>query len=94
MSYASNTFVAVYQVLDDVLTAPVAPPGAKATIHGIIDDLRKAAAQPKLVAQTEEISVQLHLLEWAVARNDHTSASKAREALRSLAGLWSDYCVA
>ena len=94
MSYASNTFVAVYQVLDDTLTAPIAPPGARATIHGIIDDLRRVGAQPDLVAQTEEISVQLHRLEGAVARKDYTSASQAREALRSLARLWSDHCVA
>src|SRR6476469_10045773 len=69
MSYASNTFVAVFQVLDDTLTAPIAPPGARATIHGIIDDLRRVGAQPDLVAQTEEISVQLHRLEGAVARS-------------------------
>lgn len=93
MSYASNMFVAVYQVLDEALTASITPPGARAIIHGIIDDLRRVAAQPQLVAQTEEISIQLHRLEWAVSRNDATSASQAREALRSIARLWANYCV-
>ena len=32
MAYSSNIHVAVYQVLDQVLVADVAPPGAKATI--------------------------------------------------------------
>lgn len=94
MSYASNVFVAVYQVLDDVLNAPVAPPGAKATIHGIIDDLRQISAPRELVAQTEQISIQLHQLEWAIARRDAALASEARDALRSIAASWLDYCAA
>ena len=94
MSYASNVFVAVYQVLDDVLSAQIAPPGAKATIHAIIDDLRKVAASRELVDQTEQISIELHHLEWAVARGDAAVASQARDALRSIAGSWLNYCAA
>ena len=94
MSYASNVFVAVYQVLDDVLTAPVVPPGAKATIHAIIDDFRKIPASRELVVQTEQISIQLHRLEWAVARGDSALASQARDVLRSIATSWLDYCAA
>jgi hypothetical protein len=94
MSYSSNVLVAVYQVLDDVLTTEVAPPGAKTTIHAIIDDLRKATGFHQLVAQTEQISVQLHHLEWAAARGDSGLAGQAREALRSIATSWSGYCAA
>lgn len=95
MSYASNVFVAVYQVLDDVLTADIAPPpGTKATIHAIIDDFRKAGASHEIVGQTEQISVQLHLLEWAVTRSDPTLASQARESLRAIASSWLNYCAA
>lgn len=94
MSYASNAFVAVYQVLDEVLSAQIAPPGAKATIHAIIDDLRRVAASPELVAQTEHISVQLHRLEWAVARGDAALASQARDGLKSIASSWLNYCAA
>jgi hypothetical protein len=92
MSYASNIIVAVRQVLDQVLTAPVAPPGAKATIHGIIDDLRTATASRELVAHAEHISVQLHHLECAVARGDTARASQARDELQSIATCWRDYC--
>ena len=35
MAYAPDVHVAIYQVLDEVLGAPVPPPGAKATIHSI-----------------------------------------------------------
>ena len=93
MSYASNAFVAVYQVLDEVLAAHSVPPGAKATIHGIIDDLKKVSASRELVAQTEHISVQLHHLEWAAARGDAALASHARGTLRSIASSWLHYCV-
>lgn len=91
---SSNVFVAVYQVLDEVLTANVAPPGAKATIHAIIDDLRRVAISREVLAQTEQISVQLHHLEWAVARGDAALASQARNALRSIASSWLHYCAA
>ena len=94
MSYASNLFVAVYQVLDEVLTAAVAPPGAKATIHAIIDDLRTVDAQPELLAQTENISVQLHRLEWAVAKGDFERAKQTRNNLRAIASSWLEYCAA
>lgn len=52
-----NTFVAVYQMLDEVLAEDNLPPGAKATIHGIIDDLNKVSATRDLVVQIEWISV-------------------------------------
>src|SRR4051812_5122361 len=92
MSFSSNFFVAVYQVLDAVLTDNVAPPGAKATIHGIIDDLHKVSASRELVAQAERISVEMHHLECATARGDFLLASRAREELRSIAACWLNYC--
>ena len=94
MAYASNLFVAVYQVLDDVLTCEVAPPGAKATIHAVIDNLRMTASPRDLVAEAERISVHMHNLEWAVARGDLEKAKQTRHALESIASSWLDYCVA
>jgi hypothetical protein len=88
MAYASNIHVAVYQVLDEVLRAPVGPPGAKATIHAIIDDLHAARAPGAMIAQTESISLQLHQLESAVRRGDRTRAQAARQELRAIAGAW------
>jgi hypothetical protein len=94
MSYASNAFVAVYQVLDDVLGGHISPPGAKATIHAIIDDLRRVAAAPELVAETEGISVQLHRLEWAMVRGDSEQALQARNSLKSTSSSWLNHCAA
>lgn len=94
MLYASNIHVAVYQILDEVLGAHVAPPGARATIHSIIDDLRAASARPELIEQAEGISLQLHHLDSAVARGDGALATDAREALRTIAGAWLNFRLA
>jgi hypothetical protein len=91
MAYASNIHVAVYQVLDQAMRASVPPPGAKAIIHSIIDDLRAASAPQQMIAQAESISLQLHHLEWAAARHDQESATGARENLRSIAATWLDH---
>jgi hypothetical protein len=90
MAYASNIHVAVYQVLDQVLSAHIAPPGAKAMIHSIIDDLRAASFPRHLVQEAENISVQLHHLEAAVFRDDVTEASEARQTLGMIAAKWLD----
>jgi hypothetical protein len=90
MAYASNIHVAVYQVLDQVLRADVAPPGAKATVHSIIDDLHAARAPRPTIEQAESISLQLHRLEAAVTSRNETEASMARQELRSIAAGWID----
>ena len=91
MAYSSNIHVAVYQVLDQVLVANVAPPGAKATIHSVIDDLYAASAPRRMIEQAEGISLQLHFLEAAIARGDSAQMAGAREKLRSIAAAWLDY---
>jgi len=90
MAYASNIHVAVYQVLDHVLAADVAPPGAKATIHSIIDDLKAACAPIYMVREAEGISLQLHHLECAAAARDSKRAADARRELRTIAAAWLD----
>jgi len=91
MAYSSNIHVAVYQVLDQVLVADIAPPGAKATIHSVIDDLHAASAPRRMIEQAEGISLQLHCLEAAVARGDTAEMTRAREKLRSITAAWLDY---
>lgn len=90
MAYAPDVHVAVYQVLDEVMSANVAPPGAKATIHSIIDDLRAARAPAYMIEQAEGISLQLHHLQCAVALCDADRASNARQELQSIAAAWLD----
>jgi hypothetical protein len=89
--YATDIHVAVYQVLDEVIGSNVAPPGAKATIHSIIDDLRAGSAPSGMIAHAESISLQLHHLECAVARGDDTRAADARQKLKAIAGAWLDH---
>ncbi|MEA3059479.1 MAG: hypothetical protein QOE50_891 [Sphingomonadales bacterium] len=90
MAYAPDIHVAVYQVLDQVMSATIAPPGAKATIHSIIDDLRASSAPGYMIEQAEGISIQLHHLECAAARCDADRASDARQKLRLIAAAWLD----
>lgn len=90
MAYASNIHVAVYQVLDQVMTASIPPPGAKATIHSIIDDLHAASAPRRMIDQAESISLQLHFLESAAVHQDIESSTLARQNLRSIAAAWLD----
>ena len=88
MAYAPNIHVAVYQLLDQVMAAQVAPPGAKAGVHSIIDDLHAASAPRYLIEQAEKISLQLHHLEMAIVRGSAADASMARQELRSIAAAW------
>lgn len=67
-----------------------APPGARAVIHSIIDDLRAATGPGHMIAQAESISIHLHHLECAVALSDENRASSAREELKSIAAAWLD----
>ncbi|HEV2596090.1 MAG TPA: hypothetical protein VGU01_12910 [Sphingomicrobium sp.] len=90
MAYASDLHIAVYQVLDQVMTSQVPPPGATATIHSIIDDLLAASAPEDMVRRAEEIALELHLLSMAISKRDGESASSARRNLQSLAGQWLD----
>ena len=90
MAYAADIHVAIYQVLDEVINRDVAPPGAKATIHSIIDDLRAASAPIYMVRRAEGISLQLHHLECAAAARDSKRAADARQELRTIAATWLD----
>ena len=90
MAYAANIHIAVYQVLDQVIRSSVPPPGAKAMIHSIIDDLYAASAPSQMITQAESISLQLHNLERAATRKDANLASDARQNLKSIAASWMD----
>jgi hypothetical protein len=91
MTYSANVHVAVYQVLDQVLTGSAPPPGAKAAIHSIIDDLKIACAPREMVGQAESISLQLHQLETALSRGEAGKVADARQMLRSIAASWLNY---
>ena len=91
MSYAATVHVAVYQVLDDVLASRAAPPGAKAEIHSIIDDLRSTSAAREMVAMAEGISLLIHQLETALSQGNRTSELTARKGLKGIAAEWLNF---
>ena len=77
-----------------MLGRSVAPPGAKAEIHSIIDDLRFASASRELIAMAEAISLRLHQMEWALGRGDQASELEARQDLKGIAAAWLDFRIA
>lgn len=94
MSYAANVHVAVYQVLDNVIGASAPPPGARAEIHSIIDDLRAASASREMLGLAEAISLRLHQLEWSLGRGDEPSREEARRDLERIAAQWLNFRIA
>ena len=91
MLYASKVHIAVYQLLDGVLAGSAAPPGARAGIHSIIDELRYASASREMVTMTERISLLIHQLESALSSRDLASELAAREGLKDTAASWLNY---
>ena len=90
MAYASNVHVAVYQVLDQAVATRVLPPGAKATIHSVIDDLRAGSAPACMVEQAERISIALHRLDLALHAGNADQALALQGTLKHIAGEWLD----
>jgi hypothetical protein len=85
MFSASNEQALVYQVLDDVLAGGGVPRNCRGTIFAAVDALRFNAADQQLVRGAEEVSVELHKLEWAMQRGDGAAATGARESLKKIA---------
>lgn len=94
MGYAPDIHVAIYQVLDQARTARVVPPGAKARIHSVIDDLRAGSAPASLVKQAERISIALHNLDWALHAGNAEQALELQGTLKNIAGEWLDHRIA
>jgi hypothetical protein len=85
MFSASNEQALVYQVLDDVLAGGSLPPTCRGTIFAAVDALRFNADDQQLVRAAEEVSVELHKLEWALQRGDGAAAAGARKSLKKIA---------
>ena len=88
MSYAANVHVAVYRVLDDVITSCAAPLGAKGEIYAIIDKLQSVSASRAMVTMAEGISLLIHQLETALREGNKTSELAARSGLKHTAAAW------
>jgi hypothetical protein len=84
----SGAHVAVYRVLDDLLAGTGVPPGARGAMSSIIDGLRASSAPIEERRRAEQISIEMHKLEWALQRADERAASAARDELKSLAAQW------
>ena len=77
-----------------MLGSSVAPPGAKAEIHSIIEDLHSASVSREMIAMAEAISLRLHQMECALGRGDQASELEARRDLKGIAAAWLDFRIA
>jgi hypothetical protein len=78
----------VYQVLDDVLGAQCVPAGARAALFDVVDELRAAKGATEEARRAEQISIEIHKLEWALRHGDGCAAEAVRGHLKVLAAEW------
>jgi hypothetical protein len=84
----TSAHAVVYQVLDDVLGASCVPAGARASLFEVVDELRAAAGATEEARRAEQISIEIHKLEWALRQGDADAAQASREQLKTLATEW------
>ena len=77
-----------YQVLDQVLADQAVSAGARGAMFAVVDSLRASAAPREQVRRAENISVEMHKLEWARQRQDSLGTQAALDNLRALAAGW------
>lgn len=83
-----NANAVVYQVLDDIIRSKSIPAGARAALFDVVDELRSMAGDASQVRRAEQISIEIHKLEWALRRGDAFAADASRQQLRSHAAEW------
>jgi hypothetical protein len=85
MVNASNDQALVYQVLDEVVAGRPVSPRSRAIIHSVIDRQRSGPGITAEVHRTEDVSIALHKLEWALRRGDRETVEEVRQNLKSIA---------
>ena len=78
----------IYQVLDGLLAGNAVPPGTGGAMYLAIDDMRAKATPVDELRRAEQISLEIHRLEWALRHGNKLAADSARQQLRSLAADW------
>jgi hypothetical protein len=76
-------------LLKDVLGGSAAPPGAKAALFSVVDELRSSRGMDEHTELAEKISIKVQQLECALQRRDQGQEKLARGALKQLARQWS-----
>ena len=79
-----------YQVLDQVIAERVVASGTRGAMFSVVDCLRATSARIREVRRAEQISIELHKLEWALQQKDSPAASAALDELKMLAVSWLD----
>jgi hypothetical protein len=74
MPRESSARAVAYQVLDQVLADQAVTTGARGAMFSVIDSLRGSSAAIEDVRRAENISVEMHKLEWALQRQDDKGA--------------------
>jgi hypothetical protein len=79
-----------YQVLDQVMADHAVAAGARGAMFSVVDCLRENSAPIEEVRRAEQISIELHKLEWALQQEDVPRVSAALDELKMLAVNWLD----
>lgn len=87
-SCTSEAHALVYQALDQVLADKVVTPGTPKAIFAAVDSLRSCNAPAEQVRQAEDISVQIHRLQWALQQSNDLQIDSALGDLKSMAAQW------
>lgn len=87
-SCTSEAHALVYRALDQVLADKVVTPGTPKAIFAAVDSLRSCNAPAEQVRQAEDISVQIHRLQWALQQSNDLQVDSALGDLKSMAAQW------
>jgi hypothetical protein len=85
---ANEARTIVRQLLDDVVGGKVAPPGARAALFLLVDELRAEGGMDEKARVAEAISIEMLHLQSALQRGAEDEAEQARRELGLVAGEW------
>ena len=75
-----------YQVLDDLLANRTVSASSRCAMFAVVDSLRASRAAEDDIRRAENISIEIHNLEWAQQRSDCTASHCALDRIRAFAG--------
>ena len=74
-----------YQVLDDLLAKRTVSASSRCAMFAVVDSLRACRAAPDEIRRAENISIEIHNLEWAQQRGDRAASRDTLDRIRSFA---------
>jgi hypothetical protein len=81
----SSAIAITYQVLDELLTERRVSASSRGAMFAVVDSLRACGSAEDHIRRAENISVEIHKLEWALQRRDAAASRLALDQLRGFA---------